>query len=97
MLSLDEAGLREGSRAASLAALALFLRRPAPTGTLRSVPPAVQYLWQPCRKDTGVGGRLLKCLLPKGRAAGLRTIAGLHYVLPITLLEPFAYHLHPCR
>ena len=67
MLSLEEAGLREGSRAASLAALALFLRRPAPTGTLRSVPPAVQYLWQPCRGDTGIGGRLLKRLLPTGR------------------------------
>ena len=32
--------LRACSRTASLAALLLFLRR--------SVPPAVQYLWQPC-------------------------------------------------
>ena len=51
MLSLDPLCLREWSRAASLAALLLFLRRPAPTGTLRSVPPAVQYLWQPCESD----------------------------------------------
>ena len=34
--------LRACSRPASLAELLLFLRRPAPTGTLRSVPPAVQ-------------------------------------------------------
>lgn len=47
MLSL-ELLLRGCSRPASLAALLLFLRRPAPTGTLRSVPPAVQYLWHPC-------------------------------------------------
>ena len=47
LLSLELA-LRACSRTASLAALLLFLRRPAPTGTLRSVPPAVQYLWQPC-------------------------------------------------
>lgn len=50
MLSLEPLCLQEWLRAASLAALLLFLRRPAPTGTLRSVPPAVQYRWQPCRK-----------------------------------------------
>ena len=51
LLSLELA-LRACSRTASLAALLLFLRRPAPTGTLRSVPPAVQYLWHPCIQAT---------------------------------------------
>ena len=31
----------------------LFFRLPAPTGTLRSMPPAVQYLWQPRQKYLG--------------------------------------------
>ncbi|KAL6201356.1 hypothetical protein ACLB2K_025070 [Fragaria x ananassa] len=31
----------------------LLFRRPAPTGTLRRAPPAVQYLWQPLQKCRG--------------------------------------------
>ena len=70
MLSLESLCLRVWSRAASLATLLLFLRRPAPTGTLRSVPPAVQYLWQPCRNDKKGSGFCSSSLLLKNRATG---------------------------
>lgn len=45
---LPESGSKPPS---DLVNLALLFLRPAPTGTSRSVPPAVQYLWQSCDED----------------------------------------------
>ena len=61
LLSLELA-LRACSRTASLAALLLFLRRPAPTGTLRSVPPPSSISGSPASKQQPVQGTHPACL-----------------------------------
>ena len=51
--SATPASINPAALASKSAAPFLCFRRPAPTGTLRSIPPAVQYRWHPRQKYRG--------------------------------------------